>query len=299
MCSGPVSPPTNSRLRPISARSSARSNSPKSSTRAPRVAASSARGGRDAIGGGAIRRPRAEHDPPLGDSRRPARQRLDERRLRPAPERIAGADVHHDQLVLAGRRRAAAAVRDPRDRRPDRAASRRRPVPGRRVRRSSRRSRSAGPTGSPPNAAAAARARADGARVHPAGAPDVVADALRRAGGPGQPRAARPAVQVNHHVEPPARSRHARRTSSRIRARPARPLDTITSSRWGLPRPRRRVAFDEIAHTRASGNVRAQRPDHRRREHDVADQSQADEAARARVTVRWSPRRAASPGCRP
>ena len=64
---------------------------------------------------------------------RAGRERRDERRERrfgPSPERVAGADVHDDQLVLGRRRRRPAA--DPRSARrpPRRAPSRRRRVPG-------------------------------------------------------------------------------------------------------------------------------------------------------------------------
>ena len=91
MCSGPVSPPTNNRLRSISARSSARSNSPKSTTRSAATAERLPRRCRDAARRLTIRRPRAEHDPPRRRRAREARDQCRESRLRPAPERIAGA----------------------------------------------------------------------------------------------------------------------------------------------------------------------------------------------------------------
>jgi hypothetical protein len=42
----------------------------------------------------------AQHDAPRRRSRREPGNQRRECRFRPAPERVAGADVHHDQLVL-------------------------------------------------------------------------------------------------------------------------------------------------------------------------------------------------------
>ena len=65
---------------------------------------------------------------------------------------------------------------------------------------------------------------------------DVVADASRRAAGPGEPAAARPAVQVDGHVE--ARAPQPSAPGARRRASRASPRGlgaTMTSLRWGLP----------------------------------------------------------------
>ena len=87
------------------------------------------RGGGDAIGGRPIRRPRAEDDAPAivtgGESGHERR----ERRLRPAPERVARADVDDGDVVPIIDARARAAARRCARRQPRRAASRPGPAP--------------------------------------------------------------------------------------------------------------------------------------------------------------------------
>ena len=167
MCSGPVSPPTNSRLRPISALSSCRSNSPGRRCGRPRRRAARAPPPQSVAAAS------RSDGPELSTSRRracpaaSAASSLDEERLRPAPERIARAHVHARSArrpsthARVARRSAILRVGAGIERHLDRVAVR--------VRRAARPSRDrlrAGPTGSPPSASAAVRAARWTTRVY-------------------------------------------------------------------------------------------------------------------------------------
>jgi hypothetical protein len=149
----------------------------------------------------AVRRAGAEHQPPPRVGRGDPRRRLREERFRPAPERVPGADVHDDQLVIgadAGRDeprvhpsigrsverhldRVPLAVRGAAA--PARHGGEQVPLVGHRV----------------PRPQIAARGTI---RVYIHRRPECRTDPFARAAGPGQPRAARPAVQVERDVEP-------------------------------------------------------------------------------------------------
>ena len=222
MCSGPVSPPTKSRLRPISALSSSRSNSPRSMIRcasAPsraRVAA-------------AIREAASRSDgPELSTSRRcriPRRQgggRVHEELFRPAPERVPCAHVHHHQFVVLCHAGLAAAS-PPCARRPaDPARCRCDPAPGPARRPAIPEWPRAGPTGSAPNAAAAAHARVGRCACTSSGDPGCRTRSVpwRRSPMPATHCAARRADPARGRTSP-RRSRRARFRSSSSRPRPA------------------------------------------------------------------------------
>ena len=127
----------NSRLRPISARSSCRSNSPRSTMR-PAVGAEPARAPSAAIRDGrlTVRRPRAEHDPPPRDPRRQRRDGLRRSSLRAS----AGTGCPRSRAPRSARRRAAD---------PGRAQPRRHARVGRRVERHLDRDPASG-SGAPP-----------------------------------------------------------------------------------------------------------------------------------------------------
>ncbi len=159
------------------------------------------------IGGNPHRRwpigwPGAQDDPP---ARRPTgefRNQPCKRRFRPASERVPGADVDHDEFM----RRCDAAVVKPFGN----------PCVGVRVARHLHRvARRIGfflrpavdrfeqvpliPYRMPGSQRARSR---HGFRVHPRPAGDLVADSLRRPGQPRQPRASRPAVQIDDEIIP-------------------------------------------------------------------------------------------------
>ena len=107
---------------------------------------------------------------------------------------------------------------------------------------------------------------------------DVVADPLRGARRQGEPGAARPAVHVNHHVVAVLRAAATPASaSSSTRRSAAGPLDDDDPIEIGIAGDDcRRVALDEVG----EGGVREsapQGPDHRRREHHIADEPQPDE----------------------
>ena len=248
MCSGPVSPPTNSRLRATRARSSARSNSPKSTIRSAAPRQRLPRRRRDPAGRLAIRWTRTEHDPPPRSM--PARARRSARRT-PVPASV-GTDCRRSRAPRSAR----AAGRDAGGMsrcsiRPARRASGGISTGSRAgsgAPRGHPRSLPADPTGSRPNAAAAAFADAATARVYiQRPARDDVPDSLGAPVSQRQPRAARDRRgNRSPGRNAPARSRRASRRSSDAR-QPWRPGATITSSRCGLPaHDRRGRRLDEI-----------------------------------------------------
>jgi hypothetical protein len=205
------------------------------------------------------------------------RRVLGDERFRPAPERVAGADVQHDELVAGVDTRRRQPRRHPFVRVGDerhfhrvvlRVAAAARPagdrlqqVPlvGDRVPR--------------PQLRRAVRH----ARVHPPPPRDVVADPFPRAAGPRQPGRARAAVQVEREIETrppqPPRQRDVRDDPFH----PARPRhhDHLVEMRI-VPDDRRRIRLDQVGEPRL--RVRPAQPaQQRRREHDVADEAQPDE----------------------
>src|SRR6185436_11643507 len=75
----------------------------------------------------------------------------------------------------------------------------------------------------------------DGVRVHPASSRNGVADTQRRTRQPRQPRASRPAVEVDHQIESPAPEIRADAPIVADSTGPVVSGMTRTSSRWGLP----------------------------------------------------------------
>ena len=216
MCSGPVSPPTNSRLRADERpqlREAELSELDDPIRRRPRVrgrAAAAMRSAASRSDGPELRMMRR-----VGDAGRQPDDEPRERRLGPAPERIARAHVRDD------------AAHAPAGCRPQRS---------RRAMAASAAASGAISTGlavgsgvapGQPSIASSrshwfttecrgrnSRGRATVPRVHPGAPLDVVPDPLRRAGGPRQPRAARSAVQVDRpDRSAPRRSRRASATS--------------------------------------------------------------------------------------
>ena len=115
------------------------------------------------------------------------------------------------------------------------------------------------------------------ARVHPGSARNIVAHSHRRARGPGQPRAAGAAMQVDDEIE--ARCRELARQSPIVgdprQSTGVRDRDHGVQVR--VPGDDRRGGrFDEVRERRVRVPA-PQRADDRRREHDVADEAQADE----------------------
>ena len=171
----------------------------------------------------AVGRPaRRASDPAIRARRDQRRRQRGERRLGPAPKRIAGAHVQTTTRASAGtpQRRQPPIDRRARrriDRHLDAIAS-----PDPRAGQTPDRPRRADPTGSRPSAAARSSARpVDDVRVHPRPARHIVAHSHGRAARPGEPRAARPAVQSRWRRRIAlARSRRASRTSSRTRRQP-------------------------------------------------------------------------------
>ena len=117
----------------------------------------------------------------------------------------------------------------------------------------------------------------DHARVHPASAANPVADADRRAAQPHEERRPRPAVEIDgeieaHRAEPPA--------ERDVADEPARPADARRDDDFVQMRialdDRRGGRLDDVGEVRVGKSI-AQRADGRRREHDVADFTQADE----------------------
>ena len=177
--------------------------------------------------------------------RRASSTSVDEMRDRPAPERIAGADVDDDQRDRRRSRR-----RAPGDRRQPRPLPRRRPSPI---------GNADGSGGAMPSGASrshwfstewrgrSSRGRATRTRIHPAAAGDLVADAHRRAAQPGQQRGARPAVEIDRQIVAPRRAAAApsaqivaQRRASRARAARRSPRsDADCRSRPARPRARR------------------------------------------------------------
>ncbi len=101
MCRGPLSPPMNSALRAIK-RAQLREIDVAEFEHLVALALAPARAARrgDSIGGRPIRGPRAEDDAPaIVTERASAADERRERRLGPAPKRIAGAHVNDDDLM--------------------------------------------------------------------------------------------------------------------------------------------------------------------------------------------------------
>ena len=201
-CSGPLSPPMNKAARSIKARSSASDMPSPSTMRPPARPAARSRRRQHARRGLAIGRPAREHDPAIGARRDQVARERGERRLGPAPKRIARAHVNdHDPRVVRHAAAPPAADRPPRAP-PDRPASRRDRSPdprGRGERRIDLRQQI------PLVLDRVARAKlprpVDDMRVHPRPALHIVAHSPGRPAGPGEPRAAGPAVKVDGDVD--------------------------------------------------------------------------------------------------
>ena len=190
---------------------------------------------------------------------------------RPAPERVAGADVDDDDAIVGRDAGAREPLGDRRGGAADRPASRPGSVDA--IRRRDAERRRADPTGSRPSAAAAARAAArTRARVHPAAPGDLVADAhaARRSATSAATRAARRGSRSRGRSAARRSRRPSARSASRPRdARAARRDDHLVEVRV-VGDDRRRGRLDEIGEVRV-GKSLAQRAHGRRREDDVAD----------------------------
>ena len=212
-----------------------------------------------------------------------ARQPRDEPRegrFRPSPERVARAHVRHDDSCRADAHARAASRAHIRA---SAAASsaistgsphRIRPAP-----RATRRSPSSRSHWFSTECLGCRSARpVDRPRVHPPPSLDVVADrAAARPARPRQPRAARAAVKVDHEVEPLAPQPPRERTSSATRLHPAACGTTITSSRCGLPVTTGAASRSDEVGQAGFRERPLERPEERRREHHVADETQADQ----------------------
>ena len=97
MCSGPLSPPTKSAARSISARRSVSEKPSPSTMRRPRVTGPGARGGDHARRRLAIGRAAGHHHPSFLSGGHEIGGQVGERLFGPAPERVARAHVQDDQ----------------------------------------------------------------------------------------------------------------------------------------------------------------------------------------------------------
>ena len=165
----------------------------------------------------AIGRPAREHDPPI--RRRATARSSPVRRtpLGPPPERIAGAHVDDDDARSAGTPSAAQPLSMPRARRIDRHLH----AIDRRIRRAGKRRVDRGSRShwfSTECRARSSRGRCT-TRVYIQRGPHIVAHSHGRPRGPGEPRAARSAVQVNRRRR--MRVARSRRASASRRPRAA------------------------------------------------------------------------------
>ena len=114
-------------------------------------------------------------------------------------------------------------------------------------------------------------------RVGPRAPRQVVADALGGAGGTGEPRAARPAVEIDDEIEP---LRAKAPCQAEVVSQSAQPARAVGDDDLGEVRvvanDRLGRAFDEIG-DRGVGEVTPEGGHGRRREDDVADEAQPDE----------------------
>ena len=268
-------------LRAMSARSSARSTSP-NVEHLRRAAPARAR----------VAPPRRCDRRP-GDRRGPSSARCaGDRRRRRAPATSAAKDGSGHRrnglpaltcttatIVSVIDARGAQPLRDARVGRRDRAASRSDRAPDRPRCRASRRSPQSSSHWLTTECRGCRLARPmHRSRVLPAAALDVVADALRRAGRPRQPRAARSAVQIEDDVEtlPRAAVARARRRREAGASRACAEM-MITSARCGLPATTgAALALDQVGQPRVRKRP-LERPRKRRREDDVADEAKANE----------------------
>ena len=277
MWSGPLSPPTNRAARVSNARRSAsESDSPSTSARG-RGAGPPARVEQHAVRGLAIRGPGGDEDPAVGAGRHQCRGELRKGRLRPATKRVARADVQHDRPR---------GVRDAQVREQG-------GQPGQRV----GRGRHVDPVGRAIRWAIEGRVHGleqvplildrmprlvppravHHVGVHPGSSGNIVAHPARRPAGPGQPGAARSAVEVDDQVEAPA-AQGAGQLQVVAQAAPAAAAgnrDHVGQMRVG-GHHRRGLRLDQVGQA-GVGIALAHRPDDRGREDHVADQAEADE----------------------
>jgi hypothetical protein len=234
------------------------------------------RGLTDACGRLAIRRSGAQDDSPgRGRSRQLGHQR-DERSLGPSSEWISGTHMNHDQFVsrcharrlqaprhLCVRGRVEAHLHRILGRRW--AASRPRinrveevPLIHHRV---------------PPAEGSGPRNRP---RVHPRAPDNLVANARRRSGQPRQPRTAWPAVQIDRDVVPLASKAtgESQVIGDTRDARAPRGHDHLVQMRIAA-NDCQGLGLDEVRQVRVRKPA-LQRPDQRRRKHDVANQPKPD-----------------------
>lgn len=219
---------------------------------------------------------RTEHDPP---ARRRRQCRNDRRKcgFRPASKRIAGADMDHHQLVSGSDACCCETTLDV-----SLGLDIRRHLHGIPF--------GVRPAGGPPvnrfqqvplvhdrvPPPQFARPR-HGARIHPRPAGNLVADSLGGSREPGQPRTARPAVQIDHQIVmiPPQASRQPEIVRDPRETGRARRDDHFVQVRIPSDDGQCR-RFHQICEVRPRKPA-LQRPKHRRRKDDVADEAQANQ----------------------